>query len=144
MIMNEETLKDLKQFITMTVRQEISGVNSRIDTVDSKITSLDSRINTVDSKITNLETRIDTVDKKVSSIREEISGVNSRIDAVDSKITSLETRINARFDDNDVMQNEILNAIGEVQESQSKAIRRQADVIDNHELRIVKLEKRTA
>ena len=86
--MNEETLKDLKQFITTTVREEISGV------------------------------------------REDI--------------TSLETRINARFDENDIVQNEILNAIGEVQELQNKAIRRHADTIDNHEHRIVKLEKRTA
>ncbi len=86
--MNEKTLNDLKQFITTTVREEITGV------------------------------------------REEI--------------TNLETRINARFDENDAMQNEILNAIGEIQESQSKAIRRQADVIDNHERRILKLEKRAA
>ena len=86
--MNEATLKDLKQFITTTVREEISGV------------------------------------------REDI--------------TSLETRINARFDENDIVQNEILNAIGEVQELQNKAIRRQADTIDNHEIRILKLEKRTA
>ncbi len=86
--MNEATLKDLKQFITTTVREEISGV------------------------------------------REDI--------------TSLETRINARFDENDIVQNEILNAIGEVQELQNKAIRRHADTIDNHEHRIVKLEKRTA
>ena len=86
--MNEETLKDLKQFITTTVREEISGV------------------------------------------REDI--------------TSLETRINARFDENYLKQNEILNAIGEVQELQNRAIRRQADTIDNHELRIEKLEKRTA
>ena len=107
--MNEEALKDLKQFITTTVRQEISGVNERIDGVDEKINS---------------------VREEVASVREEIA--------------SLETRINTRFDENDVVQNEILNAIGEVQELQNKAIRRQADTIDNHEIRILKLEKRTA
>ncbi|MEI7917959.1 MAG: hypothetical protein WCH58_01095 [Candidatus Saccharibacteria bacterium] len=100
--MNEETLTDLKQFITTTVREEISGVNERIDGVNARITSLEVR-------------------------------VDERFDKIDE-----------RFDENDLKQNEILNAIGEVQELQNRAIRRQADAIDNHELRIVKLEKRTA
>ncbi len=114
--MNEEALKDLKQFITTTVRQEISGVNERIDGVDEKI----------------------------NSVREEVASVREEIASVREEIASLETRINTRFDENDVVQNEILNAIGEVQELQNKAIRRQADTIDNHEIRILKLEKRTA
>lgn len=100
--MNEETLNNLKQFITATIRQEITGVHK---------------------DITNLETKIDA----------RFDENDKRFDAID-----------ARFDENNTIQNEILNAIGEAQESQNKAIRHQADVIDDHERRIFKLEKSTA
>jgi hypothetical protein len=49
-----------------------------------------------------------------------------------------------RFDENDLKQNEILNAIGEVQNTQSRALHVQASHIDDHQRRIVKLEKRAA
>lgn len=63
---------------------------------------------------------------------------------VHQEISNLETKIDTRFDENDTMQNEILNAIGENQELHSKAIRYQANNLDDHERRIVKLEKRVA
>ena len=71
-----------------------------------------------------------------TTVHQEIAGVHQ-------DITDLHQEIDSRFDENDTIQNEILNAIGEVQESQNKAIHRQAEVIDNHERRILKLEKRT-
>ena len=100
--MNDETLNDLKQFITTTVHQEIFGVS------------------------------------------QDITGIHKEISGIHQEITSLETKINERFDENNTMQNEILNAIGETQELHAKAIRHQANTIDNHERRILKLEKRTA
>jgi uncharacterized coiled-coil DUF342 family protein len=72
-----------------------------------------------------------------ATIHQEIASLETRID------TRFEA-INARFDENDTMQNEILNAIGENQELHSKAIHYQANNLDDHERRIVKLEKRAA
>lgn len=113
--MNEETLNNLKQFIATTIHQEV-------DVVHDGIISLETKMNARFEKIDN---RFDENDAKFDKI-------NTRFNMIDN-----------RFDENDNIQNEILNAIGEIQESQSKAIRRQADTIDNHERRILKLEKRT-
>ena len=121
--MNEATLKDLKQFITTTVREEISGVREEVASIREEVAG---------------------VRQEVTGVHEEVTGLHKEVASVREDITSLEKRINARFDENDIVQNEILNAIGEVQELQNKAIRRHADTIDNHEHRIVKLEKRTA
>jgi hypothetical protein len=49
-----------------------------------------------------------------------------------------------RLNENDLKQNEILNAIGEVQDTQNRALHVQASHIDDHQRRIVKLEKRAA
>ncbi len=83
-----------------------------------------------------------------TTVREELV---APIDGLHQEISDVKTDLNhkidgmiERFDENDLKQDEILNAIGEINEKQFKTIKIHADHIDNHERRIVKLEKRTA
>lgn len=79
--MNDDVIDDLKHFITVTVSQQISGLEQKVD--------------------------------------------------------GLERRINARFDENDEKLNEILDVLGQ---NQIQADER----LDDHEQRIVKLERKAA
>lgn len=93
----------------------------------------------------------DFVSAEVGSLRQD---VNERLDGVDQRLMQIDERFNdvderfaatdRRFDLNDEKQEEILNAIGADHDRQGKALRQQADAIDDHETRIARLEKRAA
>ena len=77
---NEELFQDLKQFISVTLSQQLSGIETSID-------KLDNRMDKIDNRMEHLETKIDDVDAKVDTILETVGG--QLIDH-DSRITKLE------------------------------------------------------
>jgi len=81
-----------------------------------------------------------------TTVREEVSGFATKADlanfATKSDIVELREEMNERFDENYTTQNEILNVIGGFQDAQTRALSVQADHIDDHGLRLVKLESR--
>ncbi len=76
--MDEDTITDLKQFITGTVRQEITAVESRLD---AKIDSLEVK----------LEAKIDlTKDEIISAVAEVMQ---DHIDSEDERLADHEKRL---------------------------------------------------
>lgn len=70
----------------------------------------------------------------VTTVEQKTAGLASKDDIAS---------IIARLDENDLKQDEILNVIGEAMDRHDKALLSQASHIDDHERRILKLEKRT-
>jgi hypothetical protein len=128
--MNKENPSDIKQFITMAVQT----INSRFDALDGR---LDDRFDNIDVKFATIEDHLIEHDA-------EFAAIHARFDETDKRNDKKFAAIDERFAENAIVQDEILNTIGETQEGYVKALRAQADRGDDHEHRIVKLEKRTA
>jgi hypothetical protein len=95
-----------------------------------------------DDQLNNLK---EFIGSELSLIRRDMATKNELAAVRSEMATKQDLRvIHDRLDENDVKQDEILNAIGEVLDGQGKALHIQASHVDDHERRLTHLEKRAA
>ena len=99
---------------------------SRLDSIDTRLDGMDTRLDGIDARFDQMDARFDEVDRRFVGVERSLDEINSRLG------------------DNDLKQDEILNAIGEAHEHQGRAVRIQADKIDDHERRLTRLERHAA
>ena len=90
---------------------------------------IDDSVETIVSK--HVQQLAHGVAKRFDGVNDRFDSVNERFDSIDRRINSIDKRIDGidqRFDENVIVQNEILTAI--------------SNVHDSHEQRIVALEKK--
>lgn len=56
--MNDDKIRDLKQYISATLRQEVSAVIELLDKVVSRFDRVDARLDNVESKIDDLSASV--------------------------------------------------------------------------------------
>jgi archaellum component FlaC len=90
----EEMITDLKQFIATTVRQEVVGIEERLNTLDAKIDGVEQRLNTkIDGVEQRLSAKIDDVQAAIGDvIVAETERVDRRFDDHEKRILRLEHR----------------------------------------------------
>lgn len=82
MHMNDDVITDLKQFIAVTVHQEISGLDEKVTSLDTKVSALDTKVSSLDAKVSSLEMRIAVIDKKFDDrIDEVLAAIGDAFDA---------------------------------------------------------------
>jgi hypothetical protein len=92
---------------------------------------------TIHDEVAPILVSLDGMDARFDGVDIRLDGIDTRLDGIDTRLD----KIDDRLDENDTKQNEILNAIGEIQDAQGKAIYMHATFLDDHERRILKLEK---
>ena len=112
--MDDAQIADLKQFIAVTVSQQIVGVREDMSRLGQKFNVLDRKIDNVELR---LHRRIDSLDRSLHQ-----------------KIDALDRRVNKKIDD-------LSAAVGEALDTNNEEIDKQ---LKDHERRLVRLEKRTA
>lgn len=75
--MNDDTIQDLKQFITTTLSQQLTGVENR----------LGARIEKIETRMDGFETRMDDLDAKMDTILDTVGG---QLVGHEERITKLE------------------------------------------------------
>jgi hypothetical protein len=128
--MNKENPSDIKQLIAMAVQT----INSRFDALDVQL----------GSRFDDIDVRFATIEDHLTEHDAEFAAIHARFDETDKKNDKRFTAIDERFEESAIIQNEISNTVGEMHEGYLRALSAQADRGDDHERRIVKLEKRTA
>jgi flagellar capping protein FliD len=107
---------ELKEMLSAVIREELSPVVKRLDTIEN-------RFDTMDTRLDNIETRLDTMDTRLDKIE-------TRLDTMDTRLETIETRLDTIEDE----QQQIKQAVLE-----TNATVKRIEVIQDQQHRIIEL-----
>jgi len=123
------------------IRNEVKGINGRLDKVDGRLDTIDGRLDKIDG-------RLDQIDGRLSHL-------DARMDVTNMRVDSLEQRVNLGFEKNDVRFLLLEATLRAVEQAVTKGFLRVWETMrefrkevlaltTDHEHRIVALEKKTS
>jgi flagellar capping protein FliD len=107
---------ELKEMLSAVIREELSPVVKRLDTIEN-------RFDTMDTRLDSIETRLDTMDTRLETIE-------TRLDTMDTRLETIETRLDTIEDE----QQQIKQAVLE-----TNATVKRIEVIQDQQHRIIEL-----
>ena len=128
------------------VKNKLSYLEKRVSDNEKKTTELSKRVATVESKTSSLESRMSNNEKRVTSVENRTSSLEKQVSSVEQKQKSTDSNIEKLWKDQK-RQDEDIKTVKQVQLIQSEKlndainkINNHSAKLDNHELRIQKLE----
>lgn len=78
--MDEDTINDLKQFITSVITQQTSDITDRITVVENKVDTVDSKIDNISKSVAEaLDTSNDVSDEQLKNHEIRIAGLEHKL-----------------------------------------------------------------
>jgi len=135
-MIDQDTLAELKNFISTTVAESMSNVATKDDlvVVTSAIAGLkhqmDERFDAVDRRFEGIDARLDAIDLRLDGMDVRFVGIDARLDKIDT-----------RLDEHDEKLDAILDALGDRLAIQDEQLNEHAAMMRSHGIRIHKLEQ---
>jgi len=78
--MDEDTINDLKQFITTVISQQTFDITGRITVVENKVDTVDSKIDSLSKSVADaLDTSNDVSDEQLKNHELRIAGLEHKL-----------------------------------------------------------------
>ena len=113
----------------------LEGIRGDFKVFGEKLEMIDGRLMNVENKVEQIDTRLIRVEDRLVNVEDRLVNVEGRLINVEGRLINVEEKVDLILDDIDEMKSNIVNI---KIESTMKAGK---EVAENHEKRIVKLEK---
>lgn len=92
--MDENTINDLKDFISTVITNQTTDLVDRINVVDKRVDSLDKKVDVLDKKVAVVDKKVDVLDKKVDNLSLSVAeALDTSNEANDAQLKDHEKRI---------------------------------------------------
>jgi len=162
-MLTKTDLQQIQLLLTGTVspiKKSLDRVEKRVEATEKGVKVLDKRMGTMEGKMGTMEGKMGTMEGKMGTMEDTVKGQNSRIDRISGVVGQLvekvqdmnETLIEIKgkinllptkdeyFDSMDKLMKEVKDS-RETQEISGNRLSNHSDQLENHEVRISKLEK---
>ena len=153
------TKTDLQQ-IKLLLAETVSPIKKSLDRVEKRVEATEKGVKVLDKRMGTMEGKMGTMEGKMGTMEDTVKGQNSRIDRISGVVGQLvekvqdmnETLIEIKgkinllptkdeyFDSMDKLMKEVKDS-RETQEISGNRLSNHSDQLENHEVRISKLEK---
>ena len=162
-MLTKTDLQQIKLLLTGTVspiKKSLDRVEKRVEATEKGVKVLDKRMGTMEGKMGTMEGKMGTMEGKMGTMEDTVKGQNSRIDRIsgvvgqlvekvqdmDETLIGIKDKINLLptkdeyFNSMDKLMKEVKDS-RETQEISGNRLSNHSDQLENHEVRISKLEK---
>jgi len=162
-MLTKTDLQQIQLLLTGTVspiKKSLDRVEKRVEATEKGVKVLDKRMGTMEGKMGTMEGKMGTMEGKMGTMEDTVKGQNSRIDRIsgvvgqlvekvqdmDETLIGIKDKINLLptkdeyFNSMDKLMKEVKDS-RETQEISGNRLSNHSDQLENHEVRISKLEK---
>lgn len=93
----QSDIKDSAMEYKSFVKEDLAGIDNRMDKLDNRMDKLDNRMDKLDNRMDKLDDRMDKFDNRMDKLDAKIDKVDAKIDKVDAKIDKVDTKIDLRI-----------------------------------------------
>jgi len=119
---NATEIKILEEL--QTIKCEVTGINTRLDTMGGKVDTIEGRLDTMDGKFDTIEERFDTMDGKFDIIEGRLNAIDEKLANHDTQFSSMNEILQSVRNSTTIMESEYglkLDALFEANSANTKA-----------------------
>jgi chromosome segregation ATPase len=121
---------ELTEMLTAIIREELSPVVKRLDTIENRFDTMDTRLDSIETRLDTMDTRLETIETRLDRMDTQLDTIETRLDTMDTRLDKAETRLE-RIEDE---QQQIKQAVLETNATVKRIV-----VIQDQQHRIIEL-----